>query len=106
MALEMLDETAFERRVLSDPSPVLVSFTTPWCGPCRALKPTLEALAGRVRVFLIDADANPTVSVRFGVRGFPTTIAFANGAEVGRQLGVATAKRLLALFGSEQVARP
>jgi thioredoxin 1 len=98
-------ERNFEAEVLGAGVPVLLDFTATWCAPCRALKPILAKLAsegaGRFKVALVDGDENPGLAARFGVKGFPTTIAFAGGKEIGRQVGVTTKERLLRLVGDE-----
>ena len=95
------DET-FDTDVLSSTVPVLVDFTATWCGPCRALAPILQRIAeegrGRLKVVTVDADDAPEIPVRFGVRGYPTIIAFVGGREVGRQLGVASKDAILRLL--------
>jgi thioredoxin 1 len=69
----------------------LVDVWAPWCAPCRALAPTIEALAGqydgRVRVGKLDFDANPGTAERFGVRSIPTVLFFKNGTLIDEIVG-------------------
>ena len=98
----------FDAEVLASEVPVLVDFTTAWCGPCRALEPVLRRLAaegaGRMKVRTVDGDAEPELAVRFGVRGYPTVIAFAGGREVARNLGLTTKERLARLIPAGALA--
>jgi thioredoxin 1 len=86
-----VNEDNFEQVVLQSDRPVLVDFWAPWCGPCRALAPTLEAIAtdwaGRARVVKLNVDVSPSSAERFSVRALPTLVLFKNGREVGRLLG-------------------
>jgi thioredoxin 1 len=99
--LKEITEDTFEAEVARAPVPVLVDFTATWCSPCRALKPLLQKIAaegaGRLKVVTVDGDENPALAVRFGVKGFPTVIAFAGGREVARQIGLASKEKLLTL---------
>jgi thioredoxin 2 len=80
-----------ERVVSGTEVPVLVDFYADWCGPCKIMAPVLDDLAqryaGRIVVAKLDTDRNPTMAVRFAIRGIPTLILFHEGAERNRQVG-------------------
>jgi len=86
-------ESDFEQRVLdaSKHKPIMVDFWAEWCPPCRALTPVLEKiagqLAGKVLLAKVEVDDNMHLAGRYGLRGFPTVIVFANGEEQGRFSG-------------------
>jgi thioredoxin 1 len=79
----------------------LVDFSTSWCGPCRALLPVLKRLAGEgINVITIDAESNRELSDRLDVRAFPTVIAFRDGREIKRLVGLTSREKLLALLAA------
>ena len=107
-----LNELNFESSVLRAAGRVLVDFTAAWCPPCRALSPVLERLAeqsqGTIAVGSVDADACPSLAGRYGVRGLPTLIVFADGREVARRVGLTTdegIRKLLAAGAANDSAR-
>lgn len=81
----------FESDVLGADVPVLVDFWAEWCGPCRMIGPSVEAVAedmdGKAGVFKMNVDENMNVPQRYGVRGIPTLIVFKGGEEVERIVG-------------------
>ncbi|MDO5501671.1 MAG: thioredoxin [Actinomycetia bacterium] len=79
--------------------PVLVDFTASWCSPCKALAPTLDAIASETSDFTIvkvDADENTEITEKFGVQGLPTLILMEDGEELIRVSGALPKAELLA----------
>ncbi len=90
-ALKIATDANFDSDVLKSSTPVLVDFWAEWCGPCRALTPTIEALAqeynGKVAVFKMNVDENPNVPTQFGIRSIPTVLLFKGGKKVDQVIG-------------------
>ncbi len=104
-----VSDNDLERVVKGSDIPVLVDFYADWCGPCKAMAPVLDDVAnrymGRALVAKLDTDRNPTMAVRYGIRGIPTLIVFRDGGEYRRLVGAvprADIERLLdeAIAGS------
>ena len=93
----------FEHTVLGASVPVVVDFYADWCGPCKVMAPVLDEFAaarqGEVLVAKLNTDHHPELAQRFGIRGIPTVIAFRNGAESARHVGIADAGVLASLAG-------
>ena len=83
----------FDDNVLKSNGPVLVDFWAEWCGPCKRLAPTVDALAtdyaGKVTVGKLNVDENPNVSFKFQIRGIPTLLLFKGGEVVESVVGLA-----------------
>lgn len=106
MALEITDAN-FAELVLKSEKPVLVDFWAAWCGPCRMIAPTIDELAlenaETAIVGKLDVDANPNISIQYGVRSIPTLLIFKNGEMVDRVVGI-VAKNVLQEKLSAQMA--
>jgi thioredoxin 1 len=87
-----LDDVTFQEGINRDDRPVLVDFWAPWCPPCRALAPTIEAIAeqfdGRADVAKLDVDRNPETAAAHGIRSIPTVLIFRGGRVVDRIAGL------------------
>ena len=86
-----LDEETFARTIEDAEVPILVDFYADWCGPCKIMAPSVDKLAadytGRAIIGKLDTDAAQQTSMKFGVRGIPTSIVFEGGKEIARQTG-------------------
>jgi len=84
-----VSDATFDQEVLKSDQPVLVDFWAAWCGPCRALAPTVDTIAteyeGKIKVMKMDVDKNPATPGRYGVRGIPALILF-KGGQVADQI--------------------
>ncbi|MCW4007557.1 MAG: thioredoxin [Candidatus Bathyarchaeota archaeon] len=91
-----LTDANFEDTVKRNPL-VLVDFWAPWCGPCRALAPTIEELAreysGKALIAKLNVDENPDTAEQFQIFSIPTVVVIKNCCEVERIVGLCTKQR-------------
>lgn len=93
-----LTDANFQTEVLSSEQPVLVDFWAPWCGPCKMIAPTIDAVAteflGKVRVGKVNTDDNPKTASSYGISSIPTVLVFKGGTIVDKFVGVVNKDKL------------
>ncbi|THB81603.1 MAG: thioredoxin [Desulfobacteraceae bacterium] len=93
-----ISDDSFEAEVLNADQPVMVDFWAPWCGPCKAISPSIEALekdfGSQMKFVKVNVDENPISPSKYGVQAIPTLIFFKNG-EIADQITGMVAKEKL-----------
>ena len=88
---QSVSDSTFESEVLKSGQPVLVDFYADWCGPCKAMAPLVDELAGtmggKLKVVKINIDDSPNAPTKYGVRGIPTFMIFKEGQVVDTRVG-------------------
>ena len=97
MSVKVSDST-FENEVLQADGPVIVDFWAEWCGPCKALGPLVDELAGelqgKAKVVKINIDESPNAPTKYGVRGIPTLMVFREQVILFAQAGMLSESQL------------
>jgi thioredoxin 1 len=101
-AIKNISDATFESDVLKAEGPVLVDYWAPWCGPCKAMGPALEEVAGafgsRVTIAKMNVDDNRDVPAKFGVRSIPTLMLFKGGQLSATKVGALSKSQLTAFL--------
>lgn len=98
MSIIAVNKDNFEQEVLNSTIPVLVDFWAQWCGPCRALNPTIEELAseyeGKIKIAKVNIDENPEISSNYSVMSIPTLLIFNNGEVAEQMVGLVPKEKI------------
>jgi thioredoxin 1 len=93
-----VEDSSFDTEVLQSEKPVLVDFWAPWCGPCKAIGPVVEELAGdfgdKIKFTKCNVDDNPVTPGKYGIKAIPTLIFFKAGSVVDQITGMVAKSRL------------
>jgi thioredoxin 1 len=91
MGAQHVTDSDFETEVLKASGPVLVDFWAEWCGPCRSLTPSIDALAvekgSKIKVVKMNVDESPEAPSKYGVRSIPSLMIFKNGEVIAQTVG-------------------
>lgn len=91
-AAEAITADRFEEEVLKSETPVMVDFWAEWCGPCKALAPTVDIIAdeyaGKMKVYKLDVQTEAAVASKYGVSSIPTLLIFKAGEVAERIVGL------------------
>ena len=105
MATVKVDTDNFDSDVLKSDTPVVVDFWAEWCGPCKAIAPSLEEISDemgdKVKIAKVNMDENPELAAQYGVRSIPTLLMFKGGEPVAIQVGAAPKAKLSDWISSE-----
>lgn len=91
--------------IIGGEKPVLVDFWAEWCGPCRAVAPTLDEFASENKETLsvgkVDVDSQSELAAKYGIRSIPTFVFFKDGEIVNKKVGSVSKSELEELVGQE-----
>jgi thioredoxin 1 len=93
-----IDDNSFETEIVQSDKPAMVDFWAPWCGPCKAIGPVIEELAGsygeQIKFTKCNVDDNPVTPGKFGIKAIPTLIFFKEGKVVDQITGMVAKSKL------------
>lgn len=96
--IKELNKDNFKEEVLENRGVVLVDFWASWCGPCRALAPIMESISKDLTVYKVNVDENEDLALEYRISSIPCVIAFQDGKEIDRSIGLKSKNELLEMI--------
>ena len=97
-----VNEENFDAIVINSDKPVLVDFWAEWCGPCKMLTPTIEAIAeeynDKSSIVKINVDDAPAIATKYGIRSIPSILLFSKGEVIEQRVGAVSKDELTSLL--------
>ena len=102
MATKNITDENFEAEVLKADKPVIVDFWAEWCGPCKMLTPTIDAISEEYNdksvIVKVNVDEAPAIATKYGIRSIPSLLFFNNGEVVEQKVGAVSKDELTAVL--------
>ena len=95
---KVITKEEFQKEVLESKEPVLVDFYADWCGPCKMLGPVMDEISNDHKVFKVNTDDEEELAMEYGIMSIPCVIAFKDGIEVNRSVGLVDKDTILNLI--------
>ena len=102
MSVVNINQANFESEILKSEKKVLLDFWAPWCGPCRMVIPSLEAIAAKhddIKIAKLNVDDEEALAAQFGIMSIPTLMVFESGKIVQTAVGARSKDELLKMLG-------
>lgn len=93
-----INSNEFDEVVLKSKETVLVDFYADWCGPCQMLSPVMEEIGKSYNVYKVNTDENEKLARKYGIMSIPCVIAFKDGKELKRSIGLTDKETLLEML--------
>ena len=95
---KIINKEEFKDLVLNSKEPVLVDFYADWCGPCKMLSPIMDDISTDNKVYKVNVDKEELLAREYGVMSIPCVVAFKDGKEINRSVGLRSKDDILELI--------